>query len=468
MPSAETIMKRFIITFAVCAVASGAIGVGSAWAQTGGPSDADLSWTDPQVNPAGTYSGRPFRGLFGGSPPSRNGRSLVFTGTVFGAYDDNVLAGDAQHTAISSSQVQGFYSGAGAGLQFAQNGTNRSFALDAGFGGRYYPEFNRFSPVYHESAVYSTQVGRRNDLNVAQQFYYTPNYRFSLFPGSTSGDAPDEGIDSDTAFDLYQRTAYRHLGEVVFSRHLSQASSISADYAIRYVDFTGDSFYDFLYQQVGATYSHQLTRNATLVLGYHYRHADHTNVEVPSPDVHNIDAGVNYSRNLSLTRRTMFGFTTGSTIVSSHTFDNGALSDNSQLHLRLVGSVHLDRELGRTWSARVAYNRGLNFREGFNEPFYTDSAVASIGGWLSRRVDAGASAALAHSTLISGGDRGYNAVTGQAHIQYAFTRMLAVNGTYYYYEYRFRGDITLDPRIASAAHRNGVRVALTANVPLIR
>jgi hypothetical protein len=462
-------MKSSTTTFVVCALLLGAVAVAPAAAQTSGPTDGDLSWQQPQVNAAGQASGRPFRGLFGGPAPNRDGRSLVFNGSVFGAYDDNVLAGDNQRGAVTSSdELRGYYSGATAGLQFSQSGTDQTFALGAGVAGRYYPNFNRFSPVYHESAAYSTRLGRRIEFNASQQFLYTPNYRFSLFPGATSDDAPDEGIDADTQFDLYQRTAYRHSGSVAISRHLSQASQISADYAIRYVDFTDDAFNDFVYQTAGATYSRELTQHATMVLGYHYRHADYRAGGLPSPEVHNIDAGVNYSRSLSLTRRTTFGFTTGSTIVNSRTFEDGALTDRSRVRIRAIGSAHLERELGRTWTARLSYRRGLNFREGFDEPFYTDAASVGIGGLLSRRVQASASAGVAHSNLVSGGGRGYNAVTGQAGLQYAFTRVLAAYASYYYYQYRFRGDIALDPRLASAAHRNGVRVGLSVNVPLIR
>ena len=458
-------MKSLICTFAVCALLLW--GVRSVSAQPSGPSDTEASIDQSQGN-AAAGARRPFRGLFGGPSNSRNGRSLVLSGSIFGAYDDNVLAGQGQHTTVTSDQLRGFYSGAQGDLAYSQESTNRSFAIDGGFGGRYYPEFNRFSPIYHEGARFGSTLGRRTSLSVSQQFLYTPNYRFSLFPGTAGADNPDEGIDTSTQFDLFQRTAYRHSGSLSLSRDLSQVSSISADGSVRYVNFTDSSFRDFASYSAGAAYDRRLTEHATLVLGYHYRRADYSLVGTHSPAVHNIDVGVDYSRNLSLTRRTTFSFSTGSSIVNSRSFVDGELQPQNRLRFRVSGSASLEREIGRTWSANLQYQRGLRFREGFDEPFYSDVVSAGIGGLMSRRVEASAGTAYAHSTLVSGGNRGYGAFTASSRLQYAMTRSLAVYASYYYYQYRFRGDIVLDPRLASAAHRNGVQVGLSAMVPLFR
>jgi hypothetical protein len=83
-------------------------------------------------------------------------------------------------------------------------------------------------------------------------------------------------------------------------------------------------------------------------------------------------------------------------------------------------------------------------------------------------VEASVGTAYAYSTVVSGGNRGYSAFTASSRIQYAFTQFLAAYASYYYYQYRFRGDIALDPRLAANAHRNGVRAGLSVSVPLIR
>src|SRR6476619_7367451 len=60
---------------------------------------------------------RPYRGLFGGPTDPNAPKSLVFTASLYGAYDDNIYANDsASGTGNSALQRRGYYSGAQAGL----------------------------------------------------------------------------------------------------------------------------------------------------------------------------------------------------------------------------------------------------------------------------------------------------------------------------------------------------------------
>jgi opacity protein-like surface antigen len=423
----------------------------------------------PSQQPPPEQVRRPFRGLFAAPFDPRAARSLVLTSSVFAAYDDNILARDGQGGAApAANELKGYYSGAQTALQFSQSGRTASFGAQAGAAVRYYPTLDRFSPVYNEGAHFGTAIGANTEMALTQQFLYTPNYRFNLFPSLTAADAPDEGIDSGTEFDLFTRTAYRHAGGLSLSQRLTRVSTLSADYSLRYVDFTDDNFQDLLTHAAGAGYSRRLTEHATLVLGYHYRRADYGQTDEPEPQVHNIDAGVDYSRSLSFTRRTMFSFSTGSTVVNSRRFVAGQPPGPSRLRIRAAGSASLTHEIGRTWTASLRYHRGLSFREGFNEPFYTDATSAQLQGLVSRRLDVSAGAGYAHASLVSGGNRGYNALTASTQARYALSRFLAAYVSYFYYQYDFNGDIALDPRTAASAHRNGVRVGLSTSVPLIR
>src|SRR5207247_3153031 len=62
-----------------------------------------------------------------------------------------------------------------------------------------------------------------------------------------------------------------------------------------------------------------------------------------------IDIGIDYDRPLSLSRRTTFTFSTGSSLVP----------DQGVTHYRVNGSATLTHAMGRTWTSRLQYSRAL-------------------------------------------------------------------------------------------------------------
>ena len=65
-------------------------------------------------------------------------------------------------------------------------------------------------------------------------------------------------------------------------------------------------------------------------------------------------------------------------------------------------------------------------------------------------------------------ETGYNSSVGSVRLQYGFTRNLAVNGEYLYYQYDFGEDAIVPPGFARDLERQVVRVGVTFGVPLYR
>ncbi len=78
------------------------------------------------------------------------------------------------------------------------------------------------------------------------------------------------------------------------------------------------------------------------------------------------------------------------------------------------------------------------------------------------------SATWALSTLDRPGQNRYNGMSATAQLHYALTQYLALYSRYIYYQYQYDEGIPLDPRLARAMDRQGVRVGLTTSIPLIR
>jgi hypothetical protein len=210
----------------------------------------------------------------------------------------------------------------------------------------------------------------------------------------------------------------------------------------------------------------RLTAHTTLDLGYRYGRATFQPGDIPPQQFHNINAGVNYSRALSFSRRTTFSFSTGSAIVQSRRTSADQLSAHS--HLRLLGDAQLTHEFGRTWTATGEYHRGLMFREGFDALFYTDSALFSLDGYFSRRVDLTVDARYVHATLRSDQRPAYDATVFATQLRYALSRTLALFGRYSYYQGNFAHDISATSLSIPNAHRQSVRVGVMTSIPLMR
>jgi hypothetical protein len=417
-----------------------------------------------QVHAQDARAERPFRGLFGGSAGSRDrGQTLDLNWSLLGAYDDNVTA-DTNSPTDPRFLVKGMYGTVGTSLAYGARGERVSFTATAGSGGRYYPDLSELSAIDANAAVgLSATLGRSVTLRASQGFSYQPYYQFAFLTGlvpSNPNISPSDTNPNISPSDTEAVTSsqsYDYNGHFQVESRLGARSSMTLEYGYRQTQFK-DSDGAFAWQLANGRFRHNVTRNAALRLGYGYSEALNT-IDTAGPKIVNqiIDAGVDYNRALSFSRRTTLRFGTGSTLTS----------EGGERHFLFTGSAGLTREIGRTWSATASYDRGIQFIAGFSDQLFADTAQVRVRGLLSRRFElSGAGGYSSGRVGLSASAPHYSTWTGNAGLRFALSRLLSIDTRYFYYRYGFDEGVDLPFGLPSGLNRHGVRIGLTGWLPL--
>lgn len=412
--------------------------------------------------------GRPYRALFGGATtdPSMH-KTLDFTFSLAEAYDDNVQGEGAGGSFGSPLLKSGLYTSLAPGVTYTWTGRRASFNSTAGSNLRYYSKEGELFGSSHFGGVGFTAKIGRGQLAASQTVNYAPSYFYGLLPSLAPVESSAPAADVSD-FATSDEKALLYDTAVNFSQGLSTRTSIRLIGSYQATRFVGDSVgQDLRSFGVGGRYGYSLSKNATLHLGYVYRKGQYAFTQNgASTVVHDIDAGVDYHRPLSLSRRTRIDFSVGSAIVN----EPAAPGVESGHQYRLLGTATLSHDMGRTWRAKLAYNRGAGFTGGFNQPIYSDGVITSLEGFFSRRVDfygaGGFSTGSTASTSVSS-DR-FSQYVGTARVRAAITPVLAVFGEYVYYNYDLGNAAATAPGVPSELLRNSARLGLTVWLPLVR
>jgi hypothetical protein len=423
----------------------------------------------PQADqPAPEHVRRPFRGIFGGPPDPTSKQSLIATASLFAAYDDDVFAdrlGSAE-TLHPGNRQDGVYSGMTAGLAYVLNSNRASVGLTTDVGVNKYKNRDPL-PTYRVGANMSAQVARRTKIALSGAAAYSPEFRLGVFtsPLSLSGSQdPFTTVLAD--FDLYSSAAVRTSATGALSQSIGHRASLDASYSLNNVDYLHDGF-NYTSQFAGLRYSQRLTRNMNARLGYGYTTAAYSQrVDFRPQDIHHIDAGIDYGRALSVSRRTRVSFSTGSAILSGNGETFGGATTGFSYHL--TGSADLTHEMGRTWKAQLAYRRGIDVHEGFAQPFLSNALDGGLSGYLSRKLAFGLSADYVAGDIGLRNGAHYNSSSTTALLEYALSSRLALFTRYVYYKYEFDHQVSVDPRLPRALDRQGVRFGLSTFIPVIR
>ncbi len=415
---------------------------------------------------------RAYRGLFGGNGADPNSsESFDVSISLFGAYDDNVLADRSQGGLDPRFQKSGGYAGGTLSLDYSKKAGRAAFDFTGGTSYRYYPsikEMNGFN--YWASVGFSAKLSSRTDFRATESASYSPFYSFGGFPGlapSVPGDvapiSPDYPLLEQAAISLFSSASIDH--------RLTPRASLSADYSLSYTDYRNQN-QPFRNWGAGGRFSYRLSSRAGLHLGYHFRRGTYGLYYGNRPiDGHDIDVGIDYNRALSFSRKTTVGFSTGSSIYRS--FSPGGttvISDwQYKTHYMVTGNAYLNRQIGRSWTARLDYRRGLQFVQGFPDPFFSDSVSAGVGGFMGPRSRLNFTAAYTTGDVgINIGGRGYDSYTGVASYQFALGKWGALFADYNYYHYVFDPTVPLPPGMSRGLDRQSVRGGLNLWLPLLR
>ena len=398
---------------------------------------------------------RPYRGLFASGPADLE-QSLQASASFGTGWDNDVVADARGTTGTSGTPRSGAIGSMSGGLSYSVQADAVSVSLGAGMSTRYYPSLdNKFIRASQGSLDVSVPMGGSTALSVGASASYQPYFFDSLFPADIHMPGEDAFVpDLDRAASMETYLSYQ--GRFGVSHELSRRTSLGASFSYRNAQSATPDGADFVSRSAGANLSHDVGRGLGVRLGYTYSEAQYSeDVYVPH---HGINAGLNYSRALSISRRTTLSFGTGSSATSSE----------GNLDVQVTGNANLTHELGRSWSAWASYNRNVSFHEMWQQPVMSDGVTVGLGGLLTRRLQFSAGARAALGTVgVRSNSPGFDNVSAGSTLSYAVARFMNVGVTYSYYHHRFDAGVALPAGIPGSLDRHGVRGSVSLWAPLM-
>ncbi len=411
--------------------------------------------------------GRPNPALFGGA--TREAAHRV-------TFDSQLAGGIARVTTDLDGPADGAAYGFGvgtAGLNYASDWRRAGLYASASSSAHYFPAFSdSLITTRHllTGGRGNVPLGRRTSLLLDGHLTYRPLTVGALFPGMF--ERPDlfsgnvARLPTEYDFGVSDQHYMTADASVTVSHALSSRSSLAGGYEIQRA-YGGSFGRELTTQRVFGRYTRSLARGLSMRLGYGRRFVDYDiDGERRHLMQHDIDAGLDYNRSLSFSRRTTLSFSSGTRVTS---YDEYApFNAENRVRFDVVGGALLRHEIGRTWSAGLDYRREVQFVGVLGEPTLSDGVSASIVGLSGRRVSFSAAAGAASGRV--GFDRdsasGFVAYHGSAGVHTALNAYLAANVDYVYYRYRFdRGEV-LPSGLGGAVSRHVAMASLDLTLPV--
>jgi len=405
-----------------------------------------------------------FRGLFG--PDERESNrptSLDLNWTVYSAQDDNTFLATDADVLDAPLQANRIYTGATVSAVYRRRPKRSVFSISGASAGRYYQDLREIVTTRYSGAMTLDSLLAKNwRLQLAESASFSPFFQIAVSP--VAPEAPDALAPAPSAGpppgdDAVARQHAMQYGTFVGVTHtISDRTSLAWNYGARYTQvFEGGS--DTNTQRGGVSYVHGLTKYIGLRLGYAYgvAFAGPTALPIKSQD---LDVGLSYGRAFAPSRRTTFGFSSGSSFVSE---------GDGSLHYVITGSARLTRRLAPRWTSQVLYDRGLSVPDGATRPFFADTVGVNITGYLNGRTSVRLQPQYAHGVVgLSGVTNAYNSGSSTTRLEMAVSHHLALYIEHFYYRYRFASGVGLPPMLMSSVDRQGARVGLTVWTPLVQ
>jgi hypothetical protein len=407
---------------------------------------------------------RPYRGLFAGGI-GQTSQLLTATASLGTGWSDNLLVDPTGGGNVLPGETGrqfrgGVYTASGV-LSYSLNLGAVSFGATGGTTGQYYSSNTR-QFVRRDYANVGTSVVVGRGLSVHGSAGYQPYSLRSVFPGLFEPVLGDPSIvDEDFPAARLHYVSYNAGAD--YSRRLSRRWSMSAGYDYQARPSVEGELGGFKRQTVRARLTRDIGRGLTFHAGYSYSQALYDDIGEDTP-YHHVDLGVDYNRalSLSLSRRTVLSFTTGTALyqdVHPKTF-----------RFRVVGSARLSHEIGRTWNASLSYNRGLNFSDTWLEPVFADSMQAGVGGFIGRRTQLrfSASGLLGAGTSSSGSYGDVQSTSANGVLSFALTRHVNTALTYTYYSQQFADTLLLPGGFPHDYDGQSIRASVSVWAPLFQ
>jgi len=440
---------KLAITLAAVGVL--ACGVSPAYAQGNQPRDS-----------------RPDRGLFGNTKTGAE-QSLTAAGQAGMGYDDDTLPGQ-NDTPVPN--VAAPYSQLAGSLHYALRKGRANIQASGGASVSHYASLDGANAASYYSDFGGTfRIARKTTLNGSQRFTYQPLYSLVRTP-AISPDAALDPLSPDLGATVIEQPAGSTWPPYLYSDsnvNLSQAltSRVSVYGGVTHSQtIAGDATPGYRSGMLMGGFNWRISKDLTAYFGYGYGNAHYASRdgrEETSYRRQNINAGINYNKALSVSRRTKLSFWTGSTAISDSVTVGGST------HFFFLGGANLSREVGRTWGATLSYNHNVDFQETFRSPIQYDSLVASYGGLINRRLRFNSFVGASFGAVgFSGANSGYYNYYAGATLEYGLTEMFGISGSYSYYQYHYEKGVQLPEGYPSVFDRNSVRAQFVVQVPIFQ
>jgi hypothetical protein len=404
--------------------------------------------------------------VFAGTLPRTNGATSGLLVTLTEAYDENVLAEGA--TPIQSSlEAGGFYTDLNATFNARVQHQRMQYGVAGGTDFRYYREQQTTTGIGHYGSTGLTYASDRTTVSADGGVAYAPSYLYRLFASGAASSPVGDRVA--TGYAINDTSSFTYDLRLGVTRKVSSRSRLTFSGSGRYTDFlheaadsTSYGARDLATYDTGAMFSHGLSRNANLNLGYTYRRAQYNTGVFPTE--HDVTIGVDYSRPLSKTRRTLIRFNLSTVMLDAPAWNTG--SGDLRRQYRATADANVAHQFGRTWQTSGAFKRGVGYVEGFETPVLTDGVSLITTGMLTRRMDLMVSGSYSvGEPVIAGQSSGFTTYAGDVRTRFALADKWAIYAEYTYYYYDFtRGfvPVGVPPRVS----RNSVRAGLTWWVPM--
>ena len=317
----------------------------------------------------------PFGGLFGRTP-ERTGNEFTaidFRSAFAAQYDDALLVDES----LPEDDVprSGYTSGVNTGLVFERQSDRLLFRAQ---GGATYQEYYR-KPVfgatsYDASLLFLAEPATRFQLQ-GQAGYRRSPY-FQMVPGVPAFNSPVITPSDPYAVRLIRNQGYDVSGGFVSKYSKRSSLTVTATHREdRYGD-TGANTFGFLGME--ARWRRQMSRSFAVHAAYGLERHRHSSLADDLFLYETVDIGVDFNRQLSVSRRTTLGFSTDTSAIKRPLTGR---------RYRVNGNVTLTTHFGRTWRASAGVRRHTELLPGFFEPLFSDEVTGEVGGMFSKRAD---------------------------------------------------------------------------------
>jgi hypothetical protein len=366
---------------------------------------------------------RPYRGILGAQRPNRE-PALTVEGSVGGGMSGSPVQNQVSGGAAGTGGGQGGdgASTASATLTYSWNKERFGISANNSVHTDYYPDLSdsRFlARDFANFTVYFTP-SESTRVTVSEGFKNLPEFALSdLFDGQV-----DQTVPLNQDFGITVERYNRFGTNVEVSQKFTRRATANVSFSYGHGVVTEGKEWTII------TFSGSVSYGIGKGLGVYGGYLDGGQRDEgpagnrPWERHPRINFGVDYSKPLSISRRTELAFSTGTAAVRDR--------ETQQNDYQLVGSASLSHEFGRTWNATASYSRQVRYVEQVSEPLIAHAMGATVSGSLSRRVEVKSGISASTGRIGTGSGNGFDSYYASTQVSVGINRHFGLGGDYGY------------------------------------